>query len=256
VAVSTEHPAKIEDHDTKLKVKFLRSEVKPTLTPGDSVRVTVTGSIAGEGFIGVDYIKVKAPKMHKPKVGDLLAAGTTTEVTWEIPEGPPVQSVTLLSSFDDGVSWTVQAEDLPNTGSYYWTVPSTTTDQARLQIMVVYDTDETGVIPESEFAVGDVFSIVAPTGVAGGSVTFALQTANPVVGTTLSVHFSLPLAAPATLDLFDVTGRCVVSRDVGSLGTGQHTLNLAEGKRLSAGLYFLRLIQGVNVRSLRVVVTN
>jgi len=42
--------------------------------------------------------------------------------------------------------------------------------------------------------------------------------------------------------------------EVGSLGAGRHTVNLAEGRRLAAGLYWVRLTQGVNRRSTRVAV--
>jgi hypothetical protein len=90
------------------------------------------------------------------------------------------------------------------------------------------------------------------------NLNFALEPVrpNPCIGGIITAHFMLPNERPARLDLIDVTGRRVVSRDVGSLGVGSHSINMAEGKRLSAGLYFLRLIQGVNVRSTRVVVTN
>jgi hypothetical protein len=41
-----------------------------------------------------------------------------------------------------------------------------------------------------------------------------------------------------------VSGRRVVAREVGSLGPGRHTLDLAEGRRLAPGLYVVRLTQG------------
>ncbi|OGF23673.1 MAG: hypothetical protein A2V63_00940 [Candidatus Eisenbacteria bacterium RBG_19FT_COMBO_70_11] len=250
VAVSSEYPAKIEDHDTKLKVKFLRSEVKPTLTPGDHVAVIVTGMIAGQHFTGTDFIKVKAPKVHTPKAGDLLAVGTTTEVTWDVLEGPQVESVSLLSSVDDGLNWTVAAEGLPNNGSYNWMVPGTITDQARLAIMVTYAMDETGVIPESEFAVSDAFSITATTGVDGGAAVFALRTSNPVIG-PLTVNFSLASGAPATVAVYDIGGRQVASREVGSGRAGSHTVKLGD---LPAGVYVVRLSQAGRSLSSRVAV--
>jgi hypothetical protein len=60
----------------------------------------------------------------------------------------------------------------------------------------------------------------------------------------VNVSFDLPSAAPATLELLDVAGRRVVSRQVGPLGPGHHVLNIPEARSLSAGLYILRLVQG------------
>jgi hypothetical protein len=178
VAVSTEYPAKLEDKGGRLKVKFLRSDMKPTLTPGESVPVTVTGTIAGQALIGTDYIKVTAPKIHTPKAGDQLMAGAIVPVTWDVAAGATL--VTLLSSLDNGATWNVEAEDIPNVGSYAWRVPTVSTPVARLEVVAVYGVDETGVIPESEFAASDGFSIQAATadvdatGAVAGAV-FALR---------------------------------------------------------------------------------
>ena len=66
---------------------------------------------------------------------------------------------------------------------------------------------------------------------------------NPVAG-PLRVTFALPAAAPATLSLFDVQGRLVITRDVGSLGVGRHSLDWSSSDRIASGIYLLRLTQG------------
>jgi hypothetical protein len=55
------------------------------------------------------------------------------------------------------------------------------------------------------------------------------------------VSFSLANGRGAQLDLFDVSGRRVLSRDVGALGAGSHVLDLE--MHLSAGVYLVRLEQ-------------
>ena len=66
--------------------------------------------------------------------------------------------------------------------------------------------------------------------------------------------FSLPVSASAWLQLVDVSGLQVMTREVGSLGAGRHTVDLAAGRRLPPGLYLVRLTQGANQRVTRVVV--
>lgn len=63
---------------------------------------------------------------------------------------------------------------------------------------------------------------------------------NPAVGVA-TVAFSLPDDRPARLDVIDVKGRIVRTRDVGSLGRGSHVLPFASEAPLGAGMYWIRL---------------
>ena len=73
---------------------------------------------------------------------------------------------------------------------------------------------------------------------------FALEGArpNPAVR-TLNVSLSLRDESPATLSVLDVAGRAVLSREVGSLGAGCHTVALDLGANAAPGIYWLRLTQ-------------
>jgi len=73
---------------------------------------------------------------------------------------------------------------------------------------------------------------------------------NPIVSGPLTVRFTLPLAEPARLELVDVAGRAVVTREV--LGAGDHAVDLVAERRVPAGLYFVRLTQGANRKTARV----
>jgi len=92
----------------------------------------------------------------------------------------------------------------------------------------------------------------------GGSAPAALALEgawpNPARGQELAVRFALPNAAPARIELVDVSGRRVVAREVGSLGPGRHAVDLAAGRPLPSGLYLVRLAQGGQMRVARVVV--
>ena len=85
------------------------------------------------------------------------------------------------------------------------------------------------------------------------SLAFALDPVrpNPTRGGSLTVRFTLPTSAPARLELLDVAGRRIAEHEVGS---GQHTLDFGAGQHLAPGLYLVRLTQGANTRTTRVVV--
>lgn len=84
---------------------------------------------------------------------------------------------------------------------------------------------------------------VRPTSaVTPGAAAFALRgfTRNPAPSDAL-LEFSLPDGASARLDVFDVAGRTVASREVGSYGAGTHRIEVPELRQAPAGLLFVRL---------------
>jgi hypothetical protein len=76
---------------------------------------------------------------------------------------------------------------------------------------------------------------------------------NPARGEP-AVSFALPSAEPARLELIDVAGRLVASREVGGLGPGYHVARLGDGGRVPAGIYWLRLTQGIRTLTAKGVV--
>lgn len=70
----------------------------------------------------------------------------------------------------------------------------------------------------------------------------------------LAVAFTLPDGSPARLEAYDLVGRRVAARDVGSLGPGGHTVKLGEGKLLGCGVYLVRLTQAGRTLTTRAVI--
>ena len=88
------------------------------------------------------------------------------------------------------------------------------------------------------------------------AVAFALPPVapNPVVA-RFTVSFALPDAAPARLDVFDVHGRRLFGREVGSLGAGSHRIDIRTAGQFPPGLYFLQLSQAGRCASGRVAIS-
>jgi len=97
-----------------------------------------------------------------------------------------------------------------------------------------------GTIQDGEESFGGETWVTVPVG-----PSFALEGArpNPASG-AFWVSFSLTSSEPATLELLDVQGRRVRSRDVGALGPGTHVIRFDEGMAPPAGVYVMRLVQG------------
>jgi len=75
---------------------------------------------------------------------------------------------------------------------------------------------------------------------------------NPSHG-VIHASISLPGSSPARLQLFDITGRLIESRDVGSLGAGNHVVALNGGRAVQPGVYLVRLSAMGKSLSARVV---
>jgi len=104
------------------------------------------------------------------------------------------------------------------------------------------------------------FALITPAGTtdagAGAATVFGLDGAlpNPARRNGLHVTFTLPSTTPARLELLDVGGRRVRALEVGALGPGRHTVNLAENRGVPAGIYWVRLTQGADHQHRRVSV--
>jgi hypothetical protein len=90
--------------------------------------------------------------------------------------------------------------------------------------------------------------------VPGEPLVFALEGVrpNPTSDGELPVHFTLPSAARARLEVLDVGGRRVAVREVAA--AGRHVINVGQGARLPSGVYMVRLTQGPNIRTTRAIV--
>lgn len=84
------------------------------------------------------------------------------------------------------------------------------------------------------------------------SLALAGARPNPTSGSP-SLAFTLAGTAPATIELFDLAGRRVESREVGDLGPGEHVVRL--GAALRPGIYLARLRQHGRAVTARLAVT-
>jgi hypothetical protein len=259
VPVDPSAPTAVGDHDGNgipdLMVKFDRLAVELILPEGDQVPVQVTGDVAGRAFSGTDYVRVRRAPVTAPTAGSHLAAGAVAQVRWETPSGITAQSVAVYHSTDGGSQWSLVADRLPNSGSYDWTVPNVQTDQAKLAIVLIESADATGTEVSGVLGTSEPFAIDAIVGVNDpGPVAFALRGVFPNPAREgLRVGFSLRDTKPATLALFDVSGRQLTERRVDGMGAGSHVVELG-GSRLPAGLYVIRLTQGGRALTTRATV--
>lgn len=183
----------------------------------------------------------------------------------------PAQPASLAGSYSGGqtdLSWAPNSENDLDSYRVYRGVSAGFTPGPGNQIAAPSSPEHSDVGPAGGYykvSAVDVngnestYALLTPSGTTGvgeGAVAFALDGArpNPANRTGINVTFALPATGAARLDLLDVSGRVVWTRDVGSLGVGRHTVNLADPRAVAPGVYWVRLTQGPNQRNARVTV--
>jgi hypothetical protein len=80
---------------------------------------------------------------------------------------------------------------------------------------------------------------------------------NPTIASDrLSVRYSLATREQATLEVVDVQGRTVWRRTLPAVEPGNQSILIDSSTRLSPGIYFLRLEQGGNTATRRLVIVD
>jgi hypothetical protein len=223
-----------------ISVKVLRSALAATYAPGDyDATLTVSGAVAKGCFQASADVHIKHATLSHPAAGSLVAPGQVVDLSWTPMNA--VQRVSVTRSIDNGATWTVDADGVANSGSYHWTAPDVSTTQARVAVVQLRNG---GPETEAELTESGTFTISSTTGVGDGVAMFALGRVAPnPTGSKFDVSFSLPSGAPATLAVFDVSGRRIANRDVGGMGAGIHVVTFGDAARLRPGLYMVRLNQ-------------
>ncbi len=106
-------------------------------------------------------------------------------------------------------------------------------------------------IPITTEDIGAVISSVE-TGLTARTIRIEGSFPNPASGAT-RVEFEVDNAGPATLRLFDVTGREVVTLARGDMAAGTHTARFEAGA-LASGVYVLRLEAAGEIATARIAV--
>ncbi len=90
-----------------------------------------------------------------------------------------------------------------------------------------------------------------------GELSLAAPYPNPSAGRGVRFEFTLPKAGTASLGLYDVAGRLVWNRDMGSLPAGPHGAEWngldGAGRRAPPGVYFVRLRTSVGEKRVSLV---
>lgn len=210
--------------------------------------------------------------MTNPSAGEDLQLGVPTTIRWTVIGDEPVDKVWIWVSRQlSPPVWVPIAIDVPNTGSYSWTVDGSPTNSGATRnftclVSVMDMSGNMGATTSGAFAITEAATAnpgAAATGdslltFGGAPTAFAIVRTwpNPAPG-SVNVDFALPYAAPVRLSVMDLQGRevAVLADESQTAGTHRARWNgLVDGHRAGAGLYFVRYRVPGKVMSTRISV--
>jgi hypothetical protein len=181
--------------------------------------------------------------------------GDTCRISWRTFTPPQCDSVSLFLRSDTTYELDTIAHGLaPDDTPYVWVVPDVRADSAYVMAIAYgpgwqYDESDsaisilgTGIGEEMLSRIRHLRLAVAP---------------NPALA-AVDVDFELPLSGPVDLSVLDLAGRRVATLASGRLETGRHTSCWQRqdpwGRRLPAGVYFVRLGAGQETKLVKLVI--
>ncbi|OGC34056.1 hypothetical protein A2311_03975 [candidate division WOR-1 bacterium RIFOXYB2_FULL_48_7] len=125
-----------------------------------TVDLLVSSLTTGEGNVYIIYNNRPTISLATPTAGASISSGKNYIITWSATNESPtsIESVSLYYSTDGGTNWTAIAANLPNTGSYTWSVPaSLSSTNAKIRAYAfnkfgLYGSGETGAFTIKSFS--------------------------------------------------------------------------------------------------------
>lgn len=179
------------------------------------------------------YVSVWPLSATNTTVSLVTASGTLGRVDLEWTVSPPdTFTATLYRSIAGANTWsalgTLDANPEGRVAYADTSVAAGTTYTYRLGVFV----------EGTEFFFGQA-TVLVPSGL---GLALGLQP-NPSDGASLSLSFTLPFAEPATVEVFDLSGRLVESRRLDGYAAASHVVPFALWPSARSGVYLVRITQ-------------
>ena len=194
------------------------------------------------GLWGTDANGIPSPPYGRPPV---RCAGGSPVFVWAAPGsafgGPPTEVHALEIGADGAPAPGWPGVGVSVCGALYGHVLSDATSPDGESVVVGLGTDDYGAVAPRILRLGRAALAAPPAGRAGGLLLRAVSP-NPSSG-DWDVRLTLPGPAAVRLSLFDVAGRVVFTRDLGTLAEGASVQHVS-GAGLAPGVYRLRVTTG------------
>ncbi len=190
-----------------------------------------------------------------PDGGEQFEPGDTIDIQWIATDNMQVDSISIHYSENGGQSFDLIAGGEENDSLYVWVAPSIESDSCLIRI-VAYDS----ALRTGEDTSDSLFTIKVMTDIEEGVPVYETMLRqnypNPFNPST-KIVFSLARSSRVSLSIYDVTGRLIRVLLDERWESGKHQITWdgrsADGREVSSGIYFYRLVAGDFVQTRKMV---
>ncbi len=180
-----------------------------------------------------------------PNGGESLAIGSIHVITWTDSDNVGITSHRIEYSTNAGSTWIVIRDwTAGDPHNYLWTVPNVSTTRARIRIFCRDDAGNIGNdVSNANFTIRQSGSLIDER-YAEIPERYSLAPAYPnPFNSAAVIYFGLPESGPATVEIFDGSGRKVATIAEGYFAAGWHKA-VFDAAALASGVYFSRIAAG------------
>jgi DNA-binding beta-propeller fold protein YncE len=238
-------------------LKFNRLELLELFPQGNRLALTVTGEVDGTPFAATDTIDVSRVGVLSPAPQQVVALGSAVEIRWASVPGAPDHTVNILWSADGGETWDPAVQGVEDDSVQVWTPAGPASENCLVRVEMRDELDRL-----INFGVmSGPFILAETTGERDRPppARFRLLPASPNpfrAGT--AIRFDLAEPGPVSLHIFALDGSLVRILARGrEYPAGEHSLSWdgadEAGRRVGAGVYFMRIVAGPEHAARKVV---
>ncbi len=176
----------------------------------------------------------------EPTSGEFVQIGNSYSIKWDATDISGIKSRAIYYT-SDGSSWTKIDSADGNTGSFVWTVPNVTSEDCKIRVNAYDPFGNKGTGESDDFQIGATGIVIDFNGTLPNTVS--------CVHTNGLVFLTVPDQINYALDIFNSTGRCVISEN----GYNAVTYNLSN--MLTSGHYVIK-VTSQNKNYMRPIVIN
>ncbi len=176
-----------------------------------------------------------------PTSGEFLKIGSSVNVEWDAADNSGTIASRAIYFSEDGSDWELVDSADGNTGSYAWIVPNVTSDDCKIRVNAYDPFGNKGTGESDAFMVGATGIFVDIQGSLSNNVSYINQNG--------MIFLSIPSQIDYALDIYNSTGRCMVSEK----GFNAGIYNLS--KMLQSGHYVIK-VRSQNENYMKPIIIN
>lgn len=189
-----------------------------------------------------------------PKGFECFKPGSVQFVNWQssVPSGPNATVTIEFSSSGNSGPWTVIASNLPNNGTYQWTVPNVSSPNCFLRYTITQNSNSQSVILSNAFGIGTCTT--PPTATEElPTMNFNFEVYPNPIAAAGYLHFKLETSADVKIELLDMLGNeaAVILNEKLNAGFYNPVLRV---ENLPAGVYFCKMTAGGRTAVQKIVI--